>query len=339
MGCEDPNLGGSRPAERRTNREIHRKTPFIQPIVANAVPTRYSGVVEPLLRADGVRIDDAGGPTVEQLVMSTTGSSVAIVGAPRALFEAACGVREVTAGSLLVAGQQPREAIRSGSVASSPVDVPVPARWTLADLAIENARLSGRPRGEAQKRALAAIEAMKLASFAKSRLGVLELSVKRAAMLCAALATGAEVLLVEDFTTGLPDGAARSLAKLFVAACENRRWVLFAGRLALSSPLGLHADEAVLFAGSRLVSMGMPADIASRERTFTLRTSGDAPAFAAKLRERGAQVETPETEVEGSTSHLTVTMPDDLTTHELVALARASHVIVLELLPMSGALS
>jgi hypothetical protein len=83
--------------------------------------------------------------------------------------------------------------------------------------------------------------------------------------------------------------------------------------------------------------MGLPAEIATRDRTFTLRThcvdGGDAPAFAAKLRARGAQVET------FVDTALTVTMPEDLTTHELIAIARASNVLVLELLPMSGALS
>jgi ABC-type multidrug transport system ATPase subunit len=288
---------------------------------------------DPLFRADNVRIDDAEGPAIEKLTATTTGSCVAFVGAPRALFAATAGIRNVTAGEILVAGKNPRDAAREGLIASAPADVPVPARWTIEQFAIENARLSGRPRTEARARTHDAIRALQLTKHAQARLGGLELAMKRAALLCAALATGAEVLIVEDFTTGLADGAARTLAKLFVAACENRRWLLFAGRLALASPLGFHADEALLFASNRLVSMGLPAEIATRERTFTLRTSGDAPAFAAKLRARGAQVES------FVDAALTVTMPEDLTTHELIAIARASNVLVLELLPMSGALS
>jgi ABC-type multidrug transport system ATPase subunit len=293
------------------------------------------GLTDPLVRAENLRLDDAGGPAVERLSIATTGACIAFVGAPRALFRACAGVREVTAGDLHIAGELPRDAVRSARMASAPVDVPVPPRWTLAELAIENARLSGRSHREAKLLAARALESLNLASQGKTRLGaVTDLSVKRAAMLAAAFATGAEVLIVEDFTTGLADGEARALAKLFVAACENRRWIFFAGRLALSSPIGLHADEAVLFAGGRMVSMGMPADIATRERTFTLRTEGDATAFAAKLRERGARVEPEQTP-----AALTVTMPEDLTTHEMVAIARASNVVVLELLPMSAALS
>lgn len=291
---------------------------------------------EPLFRAQNVRVDDAKGPAIEKLDATTTGACVAFVGAPRSLFAAAAGMRDVTAGELFVAGMHPREALRSGLVASAPADVAVPARWSVEDLAIENARLAGRPRSEARTRAHAAIRALKLDDSARAALGGLDLSVKRAALLCAAIATGAEILVVEDFTVGVADGAARALAKLFVTACENKRWMFFAGRLALSSPIGLNADEALLFAGSRLVTAGLPAEIATRDRTFTLRTSADASnmtAFADKLRARGATVESPHD------AALTVTMPEDLSTHELVAIARAEHVLVVELLPMSGALS
>ena len=72
--------------------------------------------------------------------------------------------------------------------------------------------------------------------------------------------------------------------------------------------------------------------IAARDRTYSVRTSGESEPFAAKLRERGARVE-------ASGPSLTVTMPEDFATHELVALARDSNVIVLELLPLSGALA
>ena len=271
-------------------------------------------------------------PVVENFTIETTGTNVAVVGAARALFEAACGVRPITRGTLRVCGMTPRDALRTGAIASAPIDVPVPARWTVHEFARENARLAGQSKAAADKLAKDALHAMQLDAYATKKLAAMDVSVKRAAMIAAALATGAGAIVVEDFTAGLPDVAARSLAKLFVAACEDRRWIVFAGRLALSSPIGLNADEALLFAGGRFVCAGLPAEIAARERTYTVRTSGEAEPFAAKLRERGARVE-------GTGSALTVTMPEDLATHELVALARDSNVIVLELLPLSGALA
>ena len=286
---------------------------------------------DPLLHADSVRVDD-GLPVVENLTIETTGTNVAVVGAARAFFEAACGLRPVTRGTLRVCGRSPRDALREGALASAPVDVPVPPRWTVHELARENARLAGQAKHAADKLATGALHAMQLDAYATKKIAALETPVKRAAMIAAALATGANAIFVEDFTAGLPDAAGRSLAKLFVAACEGRRWIVFAGRLALSSPIGLHADEALLFAGGRFVCAGLPAEIASRDRTYTVRTSGDAEPFAAKLRERGARVE-------GTGAALTVTIPEDLATHEVVAIARASNVIVLELLPLSGALA
>ena len=286
---------------------------------------------DPLLHADSVRIDD-GVPVVENLTIETAGTNVAVVGAARAFFEAACGVRPITRGTLRVCGMNPRDALRAGAIAAAPIDVPVPARWTVHEFARENARLAGQTKSAAEKLAKDAVAAMQLGAHATKKLAAADVSVKRAAMIAAALATGAGAILVEDFTAGLPDVAARSLAKLFVTACEGRRWIVFAGRLALSSPIGLNADEALLFAGGRFVCAGGPAEIAARERTYTVRTSGEAEPFAAKLRERGARVE-------GTGAALTVTMPEDLATHELVALARDSNVVVLELLPLSGALA
>jgi ABC-type multidrug transport system ATPase subunit len=317
-------------------------------MVANAVPTRYSDEVTqtaspapaptpaPLLSAEGVRIDDHG-PVLEQLTVATSGTNVAVVGAPRALFEAASGLRDVTAGSLRVAGLDPRDAVRAGALASAPVDAPMPARWKALDFAVENARLAGHGRTESARLAAQALRAMELDPKARTRLADADAAVKRAAMLAGALATQAPVLLVEDFTAGLPDGSARTLARLFVQACAGRRWALFAGRLALSSPLGLEAEEALLFAGGRFVCAGAPAEVAARDRTFSVRTAGAAEAagaFADKLRERGAHVEADE-----AGRALTVTMPDDLSTLELVKLARTSDVVVLELLPLSGAVA
>jgi ABC-type multidrug transport system ATPase subunit len=300
------------------------------------VPTGYSGDVtqtEPLLRAEGVRIDDRG-PVLEQLTATTSGANVAVVAAPRALFEAACGLREVTTGTLRVCGLEPREAVRAAAIASAPVDVPVPARWNVLDFATESARLAGNGGRAGARLAAAALRAMQLEGHARTRLGPADPAVKRGAMLCAALATDAPALFVEDFTPGLPDGVARSLARMFVQACRGRRWALFAGRLSLSSPLGLEAEEALLFAGGRLACAGVPAEIATRERTFSVRTASAQSAFGDKLRERGAKVE-----ADASGRALTVTMPDDLTTLDLVRIARDADVVVLELLPLSGAVT
>ncbi len=300
-------------------------------MIANAVPMTQS---DPLFAADNVRIDVDGTPTIDRLTVKTTGNTVIVLGAPRALYEAAAGLVDVTAGALRVAGALPVDALRAASIASAPSETALPPRWTVTHLARESARLAGHTRRDADAAAETAIRLMKLDAVAKVRLGGADRAIRNAAIIAAALATGAETLIVEDFTSGLQDAAARSLARVFVSACEGRRWLLFAGRLALSSPLGLHADEALLFARGRLVCAGPPGEIASRDRTYSVRTSGGAvDTFAAKLRELGATVDGDE-----KTRALTVTLPEAFSTHELVALARAGGIIVVELLPVSGAM-
>ncbi len=293
-------------------------------------------MVSEVLVADSVRIDAQGTPVIERLTVTTTGTNIVVLGAPNVLFETCAGTHDVTSGTLEVSGMAPRDGVRGGWIASAPADVTLPPRWTILELARESARMAGHPRRDGNARAFAALHALQLDTLGGMRLGVAEPAVRRAAVLAAALATGAETLLVCDFTVGLPDGAARSLARLFVAACQPaRRWVLFAGQLSLSSPLGLHADEALVFTGGRLVHSGSPAEIATRDRTYSLRIAGDgAAAFATLLRERGAQISgDPEARA------LTVTLPEALSTLEMITMAQAGNVVVVELLPVSDALT
>jgi hypothetical protein len=298
---------------------------------ANAA--EYTGPVTEtaLLSARGVRIDEGGVPVIDHLEAQTTAGAVVILGAPRALFAAVAGLRDVSGGTLHVAGLPPVAASRSARIASAPLDGPLPGRWTVLRFVTENARLAGLGARAAQS-ARTALEAMQLTPHAQVKLARAALAVRRAAMIAAALATEAEVLIVEDFSPGLGDDEARGLARVFVAAVGARRWMLFAGRLALASPLGIQAEEALVFSGSRLLASGPPAEIASRERTLAMRVHGaKAGTYAERLRERGATVQSA-----GST--LTVTMPPELTPRDLVLLAKEADVVVLELAPLAPAL-
>ena len=253
---------------------------------------------------------------------------MAVLGAPRALFAAAAGMREVSGGVLRVAGLAPSEALRAATIAAVPVDVPLPASWTALRFVMANARLAGQSANAART----ALEAMQLGSYANVKLAAAAPVVRRAVMIASALATGAETLLVEDFSPGLPDDAARSLSRAFIHAARERRWLLFAGRLALSSPLGIQAEEALVFSGSRLLASGPPAEIAARERTFSVRVQGaKAGVYAERLREHGATVQ-------AAGASLTVTMTAALTARDLVLVAKETDVVVLELAPLSPAL-
>src|ERR1700722_1964053 len=99
-----------------------------------------------LLSASSVRVDVDGVPALDGLSLATTGDKVLVLGAARALFEAAAGLRSVLRGDLGVDGRPPKEAAREAAVACAPLDPPLPGRWTLMQYVHWSARLVGYSR-------------------------------------------------------------------------------------------------------------------------------------------------------------------------------------------------
>src|SRR5579884_3038401 len=203
------------------------------------------------------------------------GDRVLVLGAARALFEAAAGLRPTARGELRVEGLPPAAAVRGGVAAGAPLDPPVPGDWTVRRYVLWSARLAGHARQAAEALAEDAIARVKLGeAAAEGRLGPSAPAVRRATVLAAALATGARTLLVEDPSTGLDD-VARPFAHVVAHALRDRRVVFFAGRIPLDSPIALAADEAVVVDGSHVAAQGPPAELAAAERTFVLCVGGD----------------------------------------------------------------
>ncbi len=103
-----------------------------------------------LLEAERVRIDVACAPALDGLSLTTTGDHLLVLGAPRALAEAVCGVRAVVHGALRIAGESPAAALETGAVAGSTGDAPTPPKWTPREYVTWSARLVGSTRSEAK---------------------------------------------------------------------------------------------------------------------------------------------------------------------------------------------
>ncbi len=172
----------------------------------------------PLLSASFLRVDVDGVPALDGFSLRTTGERVLLLGAARALFEAASGLRGARRGELSVDGRAPKTAAREGQVACAPLDPSLPPRWTLLEYVTWSARLAGHSRADGRRLAEEALERMQLGSNARSRLGAASVSLRRATVLAAALATGAPVLLLDDPLVALPDEAARALARVVARA-------------------------------------------------------------------------------------------------------------------------
>ncbi len=276
-------------------------------------------------------MDVGGTSALDGLSLLSTGDRVLVLGASRALFEAAAGLRTRARGELKVVDRDPLDAIQSGSAAGAPLDPPMPAVWTLREYVVWSARLAGHPRGTARDLAGEAMERLKLTSLANSKLGGVAVAARRGAVVAAALATAAPALLVEDPTAALPADTARSFARIVMRALSDRRTAVFAPRVSLDSPIALGADEAIVVDGSHVVAQGAPAEIAASEGAVVVRLGGDAGAFVSALQAAGARVLADDARRDSVAIDL-----GGLRALDLLRIASSSDAVVLELRPLAS---
>ncbi|MFO0639658.1 MAG: hypothetical protein U0183_10645 [Polyangiaceae bacterium] len=287
-----------------------------------------------VLEARALRIDDASGIAVEGLSFATSGEKILVFGASAPVFRALAGELSVAGGELRVAGREPVAALRAALVGVAPRDPALPGELTPAAWVEWSARLANPGKSEAKARAKAALDAFALGPVAGTRLDKCVTTARRATVLAAALATGASTIVFEDPTYGLDDDVARGFAKVVAKALAPVRWALFAARIPLESPLALEADDALVLGRSELLARGAPADLAARERRFSVVVEGDVAAFSAALVRRGFSSL-------GAPPRLLVDLgsSEDVGTGDLFALALESGVTILELSPVAGALA
>jgi ABC-type multidrug transport system ATPase subunit len=286
----------------------------------------------PTLASSHLRVDVGGVPAIDGLTLASTGDHVLVLGAARALFEAAAGLRRVSRGVLLIEGMMPSEAIRARVAACAPLDPPLPGKWTILQYAAWSARLAGHDRATAAALATEALARMQIESKAATRLEGAALAVRRAVVLAAALATGAATLLVEDPVAGLPGDTAHLLARATARAHDDRRTAIFAARVPLESPLALAADEAIVIDGSQVTVQGPPAEIAAAEGTFALRVQGNVEEFQRAVEARGGRTQV----AIGAPApvHMRVDL-GPLVAGDLLRIAAESDTVVIELRPLA----
>jgi ABC-type multidrug transport system ATPase subunit len=285
-----------------------------------------------LIEARALRVDENGAPDIDGLSFASTakkGESAIVLGAPRSLFEAAAGLVRVASGELLIAGENAADAAKNGSIAAAPVAHELPPKWTLTKYATWSARLAGRSKSVATNGAHQALGLLDLREDGDTKLGEARPHVRALAPLAAALSTSAEIILLEDPTAQLPGDIARALSRRIVAALAGKGWVLFSGRIALDSPFALHADEAIVFGGSK-VEQGAVAEVAAREGAYAVRIHGEARTFARLVSGKGGTTR-------GDGDDLLIDLGSALRTHDLFDLADEAHSVIVELRPLSRA--
>lgn len=285
-----------------------------------------------LLSAEDVRIDIDGVPACDGITFRTTGERVLVLGAPRALALAAAGVLPVARGRLTIRGIDAAAATRDRGAAAAALDPPVPPTWTVREYVQWSARLAGLDSATAKANAADAIARLQLVALERGKIAGLPPHAKRALVLAAAMATGAPVLVIEDPLTGLPEDVARSFAKILLDALKDRASIVFAARVPLTSPLALHADEAIVASSSRVEAQGPPGELAAASNRFVARLHGAMDGLAAELTGRGVGVE-----VQGG--QVIFDLKGVITTVELIEMCAAADVAIVELVPVARALA
>jgi ABC-2 type transport system ATP-binding protein len=284
------------------------------------------------LASSHLRVDVGGVPAIDGLTLTSTGDHVLVLGAARALFEAAAGLRPIARGELLIEGMSAPDAIRAGVAACAPLDPPLPLTWTALQYATWSARLAGHARSVALPLATDALRRMQITPMARTKLGAAKPAARRAAVLAAALATGAGSLLVEDPALGLASETAHLLARTVARALADRCTIVFAARVPLESPLALTSDEAIVIDGSQVAAQGAPAEIAASERTLALRVHGDLDAFLRAVEAHGGHAEIAPGALPPSYVRLAL---GPLAARDLLRIAAESDAVVVELRPLA----
>ncbi len=100
--------------------------------------------------------------------------------------------------------------------------------------------------------------------------------------------------------------------------------------MALTSPLTLAAEHAIVATASRVDAQGTPSEIAALARRFVGRIEGSAMTIAPQLEARGARVEE-------HGSHVVFDLGTEMTTSELMSICVSGDVSVIELVPVARA--
>ena len=288
----------------------------------------------PLLEIEDLRVDVDGVPACDGLTLQTRGERVLVLGAPRVVFEATCGLRPVMRGRLHVRGLAAEAAVRGAILAGAPLDPPLPPKWTALEYITWSARLAGRSSSDARSLAKEAVALVALGPVAGATFERMPPHARRGVVVAAALATGASTIVLEDPLAGLPEEIAQTLAKIIVEALAERMWVVFGPRLSLTSPLAMRADEALMVSSSRLDAQGAPAEIAAQGRRYVARihSTGPLEALGTRLSERGAKME-----IQGA--QVLLDLGSSMTTADLLGLCAELDATVVEMVPLARALT
>lgn len=199
-------------------------------------------------------------PVLDDITLALTPGVTALVGVNGAgkttLMSVASGALRPSTGSVSVSGLDPYGRQRShalGKVALMPQALPVPRNMTAGEVVAYLAWMRGLSSRQAQQRADRALQQVGLAERASVKVGRLSGGMLRRVALAQALAVDADVVLLDEPSTGLDPEQRRVMVELIagvrgtvlmsshvmedVVEVADRVIVLHAGRIAFDGPV------------------------------------------------------------------------------------------------------
>jgi ABC-type multidrug transport system ATPase subunit len=233
----------------------------------------------------------AGGVTSEPLTARGGVRHLSLVGDFRPLFRLLTRDATLVAGRAELVGIPAAEA--GGTVGVALSDPPLVPEWTPERYLTESARLLGLSERDARLEVEAAFAALSLGAFARHRLGVLEMPLRRAVLFAHAVLGAPDVVCVEAPFVDLERGAQAEVAAYLERATSGRRLIVSARSLPGEGPeralLG-RADWVIVESHGRVANEGPPSRVLAGGRRYVATVTRAGDAFVAALTARGVTV-------------------------------------------------
>lgn len=303
----------------------------------------------PVLHAENARIAIDDVVALEKLNVRTRGERILCSGDTEVLFAALTGVplrsrsrtltdedlpgeASVVAGSLLIAGQDVGKREHFDIVGAAPVDVPLPPKMTVLDYVTWSARLAGESGRNAKDLAMTAIERVGLAGATKRDVNTLDIPGRRVLALAHAACADPQVLIVESPLAGLDAGPAAFVMQAISRVTQGKKAIFSVRKIEPGTPegnLALGASDVLIFAHGALVMEATPEELFANVRIYGVTIRKNGAAFRDELEARGVMVK-------GGPLRLSLTLPQEATTKEILAAASKARAPIVELFPIVG---
>jgi ABC-type multidrug transport system ATPase subunit len=296
-----------------------------------------------LLACEAARIDVGGAPLLEGASFAVEGRTVALLGDWQALFLLFGGTARVSAGRVLVAGEDAESAAARGALGFAALDPPLPGDWTAERYVSEGLQLSGAKKRSTRETVRLSLATLGLAPIAGRRLSTLAPAERRALVIALAGIESPPVLAIQDPFAGLYDEPSRQfLAAVMERARAGRSLLLSSSappQTGVEHALLAASDQALSYDAGTPVAVGTFADLTAPGDHYLVSVTEHGSEFAERLSTAGIEAKpiNPGALAPLGTARLLVKLTEPGATRALIDAALEAGAPIIELRPLAVA--